>query len=333
MNRRSSKKLIVFILFLIIFVVILFGPDYQRDAKSSELGFHPDLIENISFNFNETGFPFNVVPNIVHYILFDVTNITFGHFISLLSVMKNHKPDLIYIHCTEKQLSGDNYERTLRVANKTNSQLIVRTIEKPTQIFGHNLSKKWGNWDLSDFLRMQVLMEFGGIYLDSDMYVVQALDEFRKYETTLEWNGETNVYTGILMANKNSRFLKLMLKSFQEYDSENIYGWSGVIVPSMLLKEQPYLVHRINGEFGQNSVDVCPKIYFSYYENWSKEYFTIHLSIRGNEISFKKYCFRKMKGQNNLRTFYNESIVRQLDVTFGEMCRNVYDFEKEMISN
>ena len=102
--------------------------------------------------------------------------------------MKNQKPDVIYIHCNCHQLSGDYYERALRVANKTNTQLIVRTIEGPTQIFGQNLSKEWLSWHSSDITRVRVLMEFGGIYLDRDVYVVQSLDVFRKYEMTLNWD-------------------------------------------------------------------------------------------------------------------------------------------------
>ena len=327
-------------MFVIIFMLILFGRDNQLNfsPRVNKLIYpnpYPDLIENLTFNFNESGFPFYVVPNIVHYIMIDFKSIGFTQFLSLLSVMKNHKPDLIYIHCNCHQLSGDYYERTLRVVNKTNTQLIVRTIEKPTKIFGQKLSKKWENWDLSDFIRTQVLMEFGGIYLDSDMYVVQSLDPFRKYEMTLEWEGKGDILTGILIANKNARFLKIMYNSFRKYEAKK-YGWNGGIMPSRLLKKQPNLVHRVKNEFGSRSQNLCPKIYFSYYKNWSKEYFTIHLSIRGNEISLQNYCFKRMRGfgirkLNNLRTFYNESIVRQLNVTFGEMCRNVYDFEKEMI--
>ena len=77
-----------------------------------------------------------MVPNIVHYLLFNVTEIKFGHFISFLSVLKNQKPEKVYIHCDCSQLNGDYYQRVLRVANKTNTPIIVRTIERPTQIFG-----------------------------------------------------------------------------------------------------------------------------------------------------------------------------------------------------
>src|ERR1700761_2965283 len=100
MNSKSIYSF-VFVLFMtIVFVVILFGTDLKNGFQRHficQLNPRPHLIENLSFNFNETGFPFYVVPNIVHYILFDIKDIGFGHFVSLLSVMKNQKPDLIYI--------------------------------------------------------------------------------------------------------------------------------------------------------------------------------------------------------------------------------------------
>ena len=100
-----------------------------------------NIANNLDFNFNETGFPFNIVPNIIHYILFSVKEIKFQHFLSIISVLKNQRPDQIYIHCDCNELSGDYYRRVLRVANKTKTSIIIRSIEKPTQIFGKNLSK------------------------------------------------------------------------------------------------------------------------------------------------------------------------------------------------
>ena len=71
----KSKHFLALVLFLtIILVLIVFsGRNYcLKNANSSEQESRPELIENLTFNFNESGFPFYVVPNIVHIILFDV---------------------------------------------------------------------------------------------------------------------------------------------------------------------------------------------------------------------------------------------------------------------
>ena len=335
-SKLKSKKF--FLPFLtIIFVLILFRQYFlqmiyfQSQVKQFDQNFHRELVEDLYFNFNEIGFPFYVVPNIVHYILFDVKNITFGHFVSLLSVMKNQKPDLIYIHCNCHQLSGDYYERALRVAYKTNTQLIVRTIERPTQIYGQKLSEKYLNWHSFDISRLQVLMEFGGIYLDRDVYVVQSLDVFRKYEMTLEWNQNQNLENSLMIANKNARFPRIWLDSYHDYDPNQYSFNAGELPTEMILKRQPHLVNRVMGKFGSSfrKTGVCPLLYSSYYENWMKDFYAFHLHIRDNEMSAERECFEGR--HQNITTVFTEENVKQLNVTFGQMSRIVFDFEKQII--
>ena len=349
----KSKYLFISVLFMTtLFVMIYFGCDYhlksfQRvvklfDVKSRtkcqtkcqincQTKPNSQLIENLSFNFNSSGFPFNVVPNMVHYILFDVEDISFVHFVSLLSVMKNHKPDLIYIHCNCDQLSGDYYERALRIANKTNTQIIVRTIERLTQIFGRKLSRKWLNWHSSDPTRIRILMEFGGIYLDRDVYVVQSLDVFRKYEMSLSWDQIHNFENQLLIANRNARFLKLWLDSYHDYNPNQWYYNAGELPTQRILKKRPELIHSVMRQFGSYAYDICPLLYNSYYENWEKDFYAFHLLIRGNELSMKDWCFQRRKV--NIIQVFNEQNVRQLNVTFGQMSRIVFDFEKQINSN
>ena len=31
-------------------------------------------------------------------------------------------------------------------------------------------------------------MQYGGIYLDNDMFVIQSLDKYRKFEITMNWD-------------------------------------------------------------------------------------------------------------------------------------------------
>ena len=191
MNLISKYLLVYLVILILVLIVILIVKETPKPiiCKDPEKIVKELISQNIfeikSFDSNETGFGYNIVPNIVHYVLFTIHEIQFAHFISILSVLKNQRPDQIYIHCDCNQLSGDYYRRVLRVANKTKTPIIIRTIERPTQIFGKKLSTKWHNWHLSDITRSIVLQEFGGIYLDRDVYVVKSSDVFHEYEMTL----------------------------------------------------------------------------------------------------------------------------------------------------
>lgn len=52
----------------------------------------------------------------------------------------------------------------------------------------YRLNQFFANIYRSDIWRLQLLMEYGGIYLDGDVYVVNSLDKYRRYETVVSWD-------------------------------------------------------------------------------------------------------------------------------------------------
>ena len=281
-------------------------------------------VNELDFNRfdNITGYPSLIVPNIVHYILFDVKEIEFVLYVSILSVLKNQKPDIIYIHCDCDQLYGQFYQKVIEKVKQTKTVFKIRKIERPTEIFGIPLSKPWLNWHASDITRIRVLMEFGGIYLDRDMYVCKSLDVFRKFEMTLDWDYGQPLGTQILICHKNARFLTEWLDSYHFYDSTQWYYNAGHYPTNNILKKHPEYIHRVIESFGvMNAPTYCPKIYSFYYPNWRKEYYSFHLLIRGNEISYKDLCFGNNKPKIMI---FDENIAQSLEVTFGEMYRDLF---------
>ena len=47
--------------------------------------------------------------------------------------------------------------------------------------------KEWRFYHGSDIERIRILQKYGGIYLDNDVYVIQNLDKYRKFECTINW--------------------------------------------------------------------------------------------------------------------------------------------------
>lgn len=55
----------------------------------------------------------------------------------------------------------------------------------PSYMFGFNITGHvWEKYIAGDFMRLQIMQEFGGIYLDNDIYVVHSLDRYRQYEVS-----------------------------------------------------------------------------------------------------------------------------------------------------
>jgi mannosyltransferase OCH1-like enzyme len=60
-------------------------------------------------------------------------------------------------------------------------------------------------------------MNYGGIYLDNDVYVIKSMNDLRKYEMVLSYENieESKIGNQIMLAHKNARFLKAYYDSYR----------------------------------------------------------------------------------------------------------------------
>ena len=149
-----------------------------------------------------------------------------------------------------------NYE--IMLWNESNSPMHLPYLQAALKY------KKWAN--LSNFVRIYALYHHGGIYMDTDMEVLQSLEVFRKHESFLGLElGEKNtkeivVNNAIFGAEKGHSFIQkcmdFYLKYFDGRDSA--------------LDSSPYLVTRLLKEAGMHEygrqnvggVELFPKEYF-----------------------------------------------------------------------
>lgn len=61
------------------------------------------------------------------------------------------------------------------------------------------------------------MMKYGGIFLDNDVFVIQNLDKYRKFEIAMNWDEWQFLATQVIVAHKDARFLPLWLDSYHEY--------------------------------------------------------------------------------------------------------------------
>ena len=292
----------------------------QRFTKDDQFIF--DKIANEEWSVsglkgdNQTGYPIEIVPNIIHYIILKQHYISFAHYISLKSVIRNHKPDLIMIHCDCDKLDGEYWTRIKLEEKHVN--ITIRTTELPDEIFGEKFSSEWKLWHASDVLRNRVLLEFGGIYLDRDVYVVKSLNKFRRYEMVagLEYN---NFGNQIQIANKNARFLKLYLLTYKLYKSNEWYYNAGILPMKMIVNNYPHLIHLVKEKFGLNYNTVFQLLYIDNSKTWQNDYYAFHLLMRNNSL---KNNARFVKNYNKITIEeITEDHVKTLSTSFGQMTR------------
>ena len=159
------------------------------------------------------------VPNIVHYIwlrfhstfsLFRTREyeLSFHEYLSILSVHKFIKPKWIYFH-TDAEPSGKYWDLL-----KNLTEFKVRQFDRTRYVDG----VKVGAWKYdsqpSDFERVRIVMEEGGIYLDTDVIVLKSFDDFRQYTVTMGEQNRGVLGSAIIVAKPGAPFLRTWLSAF-----------------------------------------------------------------------------------------------------------------------
>lgn len=294
----------IFLCWLIIFTTFLFALYSLSNSKihtSLKNVLAGDIVD-FSYADNITGFNYQIVPNIVHYIHFDKTDLNFIQVVSIKAVYINSQPDKIVIHCNCYKLKGKYWDMVKNI-----SVVEISYMRKPTHIFEKLLSSVYHS---SDIARLKILMEHGGIFLDTDTYVVKSLDYYRKFEMTLGWPPGQNLGTQLLIAHKNARFLKLWYNSYRYYRRERWYYNAGELPTTLILERMPNIVHRVSYDFGVHNL--VHLLYGTRSDEW-KNYVGIHLLVR-----HKNYLL-----PGDTVEEFNEENIKNYNKTFGDMARLV----------
>lgn len=78
---------------------------------------------------------------------------------------------------------------------------------------------------LSDYVRLKVVYEHGGIYLDTDVEIIKPLDDLLKNSAFLGFESEEYVNTGIgFGAEKGNKIIKAMLSQYDEMSEDEYKG-------------------------------------------------------------------------------------------------------------
>jgi SAM-dependent methyltransferase len=179
------------------------------------------------------------IPKILHY--------TFGlaadfggqpwslvHHVCLRSAIERIKPEQVFFYY-EYEPSGPWWALS-------RSLVTPIKITAPREIFGRPLTHVAHR---SDVVRLQKLIEHGGIYLDSDVFVQRSFDQLLDFSTVLGSEGEgaeVGLANAVILAEPNAPFLQRWLETYRSFrgNGRNEY-WNehSVRLPAVLAKAHP----------------------------------------------------------------------------------------------
>lgn len=83
-------------------------------------------------------------------------------------------------------------------------------------------SKKWAF--VSDYIRLKVMYDFGGIYMDTDVEVIKPLDAFLDNHAFSGYEDKDTIPTGIMASEKQGKWVGELLK---DYDTKKFIKEDG----------------------------------------------------------------------------------------------------------
>lgn len=176
------------------------------------------------------------VPRIVHIIWFtpDDPDFKFVHSASMLSIQRFIEPNrIVFWHDDEPTGTWWKFIR-MHIPN-----LELRKCVPPSQVFGNKIRSPEHQ---SDVARLQILIRYGGIYLDLDTIVLKSFENLMAYPVTMGAESPELLGNGIIVARPNATFLRIWYDQYRTFD-DRLYNEHSVRLPMNLAREYPKLVH------------------------------------------------------------------------------------------
>ena len=179
------------------------------------------------------------IPKILHYNFgmardFGGKPWSLVHHVCLKSAIERLRPDQVFFYY--------EFEPTGPWWNLSRKLVTSVSIEAPREIFGRPLVHVAHR---SDVVRLQKLIEHGGIYLDADVLVQRDFDDLLGHSAVLGQEGKAAEYglgNAIILAEPQSSFLCRWLdqyRSFRSRGEDKFYVEHSVQLPLKLARDYP----------------------------------------------------------------------------------------------
>lgn len=125
---------------------------------------------------------------------------------------------------------------------------------------------KLGKWAfVSDYVRLQKLHEFGGIYLDTDMLLLKSLDKFLSLDAFFGAENPNFISCGIIGARKRDGFINSCLLSYDDINICEEIDLPDITIPQ-LITSIFRSTYNYDGDFAKTvkvpGITVLPPVYF-----------------------------------------------------------------------
>lgn len=179
-----------------------------------------------------------MTPDVIHFI-YPVTDRTRAwsavNHLSVLLARKIQNPDqiLIWTNVDDKDLQ--------KTAEEAKAEIVKTKL--PTELGGTEI--KWPQY-ISDVMRLQILEEHGGIYMDTDILLLKPVNDLLTDKLVISFETATlqSICNAFMAAPAGSPFISEWLKLMPGALRSEIWAYGGVVAPIILAGQEELTQHR-----------------------------------------------------------------------------------------
>lgn len=172
-------------------------------------------------------------------------------------------------------------------------------------------NKKWAF--LSDFARLVVVYQYGGVYFDTDVEMIKSLENLMKYDAFYGFENNAKVNTGQgFGAVEKHETVEAMLQKYYELKADNEGNYPLVICPALNTEALVPMGLQLNGKYQKvNGAVILPVDYLNPYDDP-----TGRLNKTENTVSIHWYSKSWMDKKKIIRSMMTKPFHR----IFGTDC-------------
>lgn len=189
--------------------------------------------------------------------------------------------------------------------------------------------EKWAF--VSDYIRLKVLYEYGGIYLDTDMMLLKSLDDFLSNECFFGAEQYDIISCGVIGAKKQNNFIKKCLIGYDDFFYGKLIDWNDFVITlkiTDIFKKQYNFYDDFDKLIELNDITVYPINFFypfplvnkddilNYKKYIQEESYAVHLWI-GSWIVYNEFKFlREGQYAKGFKTIWQKNIFKNLNIKY-----------------
>ena len=172
-----------------------------------------------------------MIPNIFHFVFGLLPDPHFG-FLEYLAIRSAHeinRPERIFLHY-QHECTGPWWE-------KTKELVTLNRVEAPAEVFGRKINHFAHRGDV---LRLRLLQEHGGIYMDIDTLCVRPFTPLLGQRCVLGRQGNRGLCNAVIVSEPQGEFVRAWLESYRTFRSlgfDQYYDEHSVIIPGQIARD------------------------------------------------------------------------------------------------